>query len=111
MVLGSDEMGLILELISRQPILPLTQQKAILNLQRRVTEHVAQLTDPRCEAYRHAADERWAREGEIEVDESAVVSEGDDNGAYVQAWVWVYTHEAGLPAKLEEDEGEEEVAA
>ena len=29
------------------------------------------------------------REGELEFDESAVVSEGDDNGAYVQAWVWV----------------------
>lgn len=31
----------------------------------------------------------WGREGEIEIDSSAVVSEGDDNGAYVQAWVWV----------------------
>lgn len=31
----------------------------------------------------------WHREGEIEVDPNAVVSRGNDNGAYVQAWVWV----------------------
>ena len=29
------------------------------------------------------------KEGEIEFDDNAEVSEGDDNGAYVQAWVWV----------------------
>jgi hypothetical protein len=28
-------------------------------------------------------------EGETEVDDNAIVSEGDDNGAYVSAWVWV----------------------
>lgn len=29
------------------------------------------------------------KDGEVEVDDNAAVSEGDDNGAYVQAWVWV----------------------
>lgn len=31
------------------------------------------------------------REGECEIDDSAIVSIGcgDDNGAYVQAWVWI----------------------
>ncbi len=29
------------------------------------------------------------RDGECEIDDTATVSEGDDNGAYVQAWVWV----------------------
>ena len=29
------------------------------------------------------------REGECEVDDNAKLSEGDDNGAYVQAWIWV----------------------
>lgn len=30
------------------------------------------------------------KEGELEIDLlTVVVSEGDDNGAYVQAWVWV----------------------
>lgn len=28
-------------------------------------------------------------EGAIEIDDSAVISEGDDNGTYVSAWVWV----------------------
>jgi hypothetical protein len=29
------------------------------------------------------------REGWCEIDYDALVSEGGDNGAYVQAWVWV----------------------
>ena len=35
------------------------------------------------------ADERYYAEGRIEIDPGATVSEGEDNGAYVQAWVWV----------------------
>lgn len=31
-----------------------------------------------------------ARKDGIEVDADAVVSRGTDDGAYVQAWVWVY---------------------
>lgn len=27
--------------------------------------------------------------GMVEIDDNAKISEGDDNGAYVQAWVWV----------------------
>lgn len=29
------------------------------------------------------------RDGDIEFDLTAEVSEGDGNGAYVQAWVWI----------------------
>lgn len=29
------------------------------------------------------------REGELELDDNARVSEGDDNGAYIQTWMWV----------------------
>lgn len=29
------------------------------------------------------------RDGELELDSDAKVSEGDDNGAYVQTWMWV----------------------
>lgn len=32
----------------------------------------------------------YHRDGEIEIDEGAVCSRGDDDGCYVQAWVWVY---------------------
>jgi hypothetical protein len=35
-----------------------------------------------------AADE-YHKDGSIEIDTFAEVSEGDENGAYVQAWVWV----------------------
>lgn len=37
-----------------------------------------------------------ACEGELEFDDDAVVSEGDDNGAYLQAWVWVDFGGTGL---------------
>jgi len=30
-----------------------------------------------------------SKEGELEIDDNAKLSEGDDNGTYVQAWVWV----------------------
>ncbi len=29
------------------------------------------------------------RDGDLEFDSSAVISEGDDNGAYVQCWKWI----------------------
>jgi hypothetical protein len=41
------------------------------------------------EDYRRLARERFQDEGSLEIDESAVVSRGIDDGAYVQAWVWV----------------------
>jgi hypothetical protein len=30
-----------------------------------------------------------SKDGELEVDENATVSMGDDLGAYVQGWLWV----------------------
>jgi len=43
-----------------------------------------------------AAKAEYHSEGEIEIDEGAVVSRGTDSGAYVAAWVWV---DAGICAK------------
>jgi len=41
--------------------------------------------------YRAAASRIHAEEGTLEIDEGARVSRSpDDEGAYVQAWVWVY---------------------
>jgi len=40
-------------------------------------------------AYVAAARVLYGVNGEVEVDEGAKVSRGDDPGAYVQAWVWV----------------------
>ena len=58
--------------------------------------------DERNDRIREMAREEYVREGEIEVDDNAVVSEGDDNGAYVQAWVWVSF--AGTDLDKEKDE-------
>lgn len=49
---------------------------------------------PTDEQMREAAKNEYEREGEIEIDDNAAVSRGDDTGAYVQAWVWVSFDEA-----------------
>lgn len=41
------------------------------------------------ERIREMAFEEYHDDGTIEIDSGAKVSEGTDNGAYVQAWVWV----------------------
>lgn len=46
----------------------------------RTPEHVAVVAE---------ADRLWAKDGEIEIDDTAIVSESADNGAYVMGWLWV----------------------
>jgi hypothetical protein len=41
-------------------------------------------------AYINAAIMLHHKDGEVEIDDDAKVSRGEDPGAYVQAWVWVY---------------------
>ena len=43
--------------------------------------------------FRQRARELYQEEGEIEVDDGALVSIGKGAGAYVQAWVWVDSDE------------------
>lgn len=43
------------------------------------------------------AREEWHDGGRIEVDNEAVVSQGDEAGAYVMAWVWVEPVKPDLP--------------
>jgi hypothetical protein len=38
---------------------------------------------------REAARQQYGQNDETQIDDNAVVSRGDDEGAYVQAWVWV----------------------
>lgn len=40
-------------------------------------------------AYREKANQLYGHEGDIQIGSNARVSRGADNGAYVQAWVWV----------------------
>jgi hypothetical protein len=49
-----------------------------------------------------------ARDGELEIDEGAVVSEGDDNGAYVSAWLWVDFADTEFDKERDDDEGASE---
>jgi hypothetical protein len=47
---------------------------------------------------------RLSREGELEIDDMTVISEGDDNGSYVMAWVWLeYKGVLGLDKEAETD--------
>jgi hypothetical protein len=51
-------------------------------------------------------------EGELEVDVPAVVSRGDDPGAYVMAWIWITDEEAGVsPAAVTNDGATEDQGA
>lgn len=36
-----------------------------------------------------ASEDPRLKDGDLELDNGAKVSEGDDNGAYVQVWMWV----------------------
>jgi hypothetical protein len=50
--------------------------------------HCNQDTDIRHQLIRDIAND-LVTSNELEIDEGAIVSEGDDNGVFVQAWVWV----------------------
>jgi len=41
------------------------------------------------EWFRKQAKSTYHEEGQIEIDSNARVSRGSDEGAYVEAWVWV----------------------
>lgn len=64
------------------------------------------LDDPRREQIVEMARESLGREGAIEFDDDAVVSEGSDNGAYVEGWIWVDFE--GTPLDKAKDEQRDE---
>ena len=47
-----------------------------------------QAEERRCEIIELARKQREI-EGAVEIDDNALLSEGNDNGCYVAAWVWV----------------------
>lgn len=49
--------------------------------------------DP-CDPHRQAAQKR--ANDDLEIDDDAIVSAGDDPGAWVHAWIWITDEEAGL---------------
>lgn len=54
-----------------------------------VPEAISQEEADRREIVEMARRDNPVCDGELEIDDNAVVSHGTDNGAYVQAWVWV----------------------
>lgn len=62
--------------------------------------------EPTDEEYVNTAREIYHKDGETEIDAGAIVSRGDDPGAYVMAWVWVYA--ADVDPKYEEPVTDEE---
>jgi hypothetical protein len=62
---------------------------------RRIRDALTALDDPKLALYRAAAIEQSAA-GELETDPGAVVSKGDDRGAYVMAWLWISDEDAGI---------------
>ena len=46
------------------------------------------------------AQEEYDKDITCEIDDNAKISEGNDNGAYVQAWVWVDFEGTELDKKL-----------
>ncbi len=54
-----------------------------------IIEMIDEAQTERDTAIRDLAREQQHVDGELEFDHGATISEGDDNGAYVQAWAWV----------------------
>lgn len=47
-----------------------------------------EMGDP--DGYIEAARTLYGSDGQIEIDDNALISTGGDSGAYVQGWLWVY---------------------
>ena len=63
-----------------------TLEQLLIQLKKEV--HAAD-NDPNNERYRIAAKNEYQDPGRIEIDDDAVVSKSEDDGAYVQAWVYI----------------------
>lgn len=89
--LSKDELRLIAACLGQLTVREAKNLKGLF--ENRITELENEETQKRWQAYRDAAP---SRDGELEVDENALVSEGGDTGAYVMAWIWVPNHDAGI---------------
>lgn len=67
-------------------------------------ETTTPITDRTQRIVQLAKQHRLVSDGELEVDDNATISEGDDNGAYVQAWLWVDFSGTELNKNLDDEE-------
>lgn len=91
--LSIEEIALIAGVL-RATLAPLPQAQTLAaRLEKMVEEeNDASLCHMR-QAYRDAVE---LREGDLEMDQDAEVSLGDDPGAYVMVWKWVSDEDAGI---------------
>ncbi|PZR92023.1 MAG: hypothetical protein DI537_14450 [Stutzerimonas stutzeri] len=66
---------------------------------RKIDETIADAAEPG--GWADKARELYGEDGKVEIDGDAVVSTGEDPGAYVMAWVWVTEDEMGISAECE----------
>ena len=69
---------------------------------RQLFERIESRKDAPDDAKYRAAAKKKARNGELGIDNDAVVSKGGDPGAYVMSWIWVYDSEAGIEEESSE---------
>ena len=74
-------------------------ERALVDVDRTIARFIR---GPEEDAYFAAACDQHSSDGDLEFDDDAVVSMGEDPGAYVMGWKWVTCEEAGLP-RSEED--------
>jgi hypothetical protein len=76
--------------------------KAGSELHQRAAAQIAQDTlEPHQIKYLKYAMEHLHEDGDLEFDDDAAVSLGDDDGAYVMCWKWVSSEAAGIPSRNE----------
>lgn len=92
--LEPEELGLLVASLS---LLTIEPAKVLRDrLQAKIDEHLDQTKQAIFKAYRDAASATYDDEGVKEVDENALVSIGDDDGAYIMIWVWIDAADAGI---------------
>lgn len=92
--LEPEELGLLVAALSVLTIEPAKTLSA--KLQKKIDLSLNQRKIAIDEAYLAAAREHHHEDLTCEIDDKALVSKGEDPGAYVMAWVWVDNAQAGI---------------
>ena len=69
-------------------VLDALEQAGHTTLLRRLLQQTTDGASKKADHYRQLA-KQHQKDGELEFDDNALVSLGEDNGAYVQAWFWI----------------------
>lgn len=99
--LEAEEMALLVASLSLLTIEPAKTLSA--KLQEKIDLSLNQFSKDVDAAYIAAAKGRHGDDGVCEIDDNAIVSIGDDPGAYVMAWVWVDQDDAGICRDVDAD--------